>query len=515
MTKVDIDGFDWVHMPGASETVGSIVTLGLETGFTKHFFSDFVIEDNGHWLDQLGRETDLDDRLSFFQSEEKLLGLCKRVAKAYNSIKNSRAVFVDHFNLAQAAFEMVENFQINRSQQTFPISIDNYKYKYAADLKSFPALAPVLHFAFAPWPWELGSEDLKQNCMSVLAGDDPLTAVEICQSLYELGVDVNEEFLPYFLINDPSFLSVFSEGILRFDLAEEIFTEWHLASEVLEPLDYINFGDVTGFSSTTYNKTNLNPRPKRVMEFFNFHSDTRFIHEVSWLEVLVKLRHAHNTPKRRMQSMTPSLHKKLSQALKGHGKVIMAEQLNQLVGADVSLRARDIGPGEIMVWHRGAANFRQNIFGLVHENFVSEGDYQQRGKIHKKRIANINAFSPRMIDEDAVFNITSSLAVYLNHKVFHEDQVVSKLTRQLAINSNDFHRIESTLALVRKILNSNFIDLGKGLFADKSHHFLSRYERLPRRRAALLQALASPISVPNYISKLPEEEAAIIEKLAG
>ena len=212
--------------------------------------------------------------------------------------------------------------------------------------------------------------------------------------------------------------------------------------------------------------------------------------------------------------MTPSLHKTVS-STKGHGKVIMAEQLNQLVGADVSLRARDIGPGEIMVWHRGAANFRQNIFGLVHEDFVSEGDYQQRGKIHKKRIANINAFSPRMIDENAVFNITSSLAVYLNHKVFHEDQVVSKLTRQLAINSNDFHRIESTLALVRKILHSNFIDLGKGLFADKSHHFLSRYERLPRRRAALLQALASPISVPNYISKLPEEEAAIIEKLAG
>ena len=111
MTKVDFDGIDWVHMPGASESVGSIVTLGLETGFTKHFFSDFVIEDNGDWLDQLGRETDLDDRLSFFQSEEKLLGLCKRVAKAYNSIKNSRAVFVDHFNLAQAAYEMVENFQ--------------------------------------------------------------------------------------------------------------------------------------------------------------------------------------------------------------------------------------------------------------------------------------------------------------------------------------------------------------------------------------------------------------------
>ena len=499
----------------------SVCYIAWQEGYTEFVYHNINDKHLNHVFNKvleeiLSNNEGLDDFL--IDNEEEFLKLIDYLTKLHNKFYNHN-FYISSNDILDFVhdhdFFSEDFFKKQNETNQYDFFTYNWKFKRKIIDSVYYIIAPLFSIKYKIHPVSISFEDFIYDLKLLLTDHDPLKISFLYDKISE-NEDLHKKFLKLILLNDSHFLTVEKNDIEYVDLANEVFLNWDLATCVLNTLDYVNMKDLSSYSKKTYDVIDYHINFKNVKNFFNFHSDNRFLDFIDPLEVCVKLYENSQKIFNTIQKIPEPIYNKIIGLLEKQNRQLSNAQLSKFLGKKFILEPYDLIPGRILAYGVNLSQLTNKNCGFVLSDWVSSTIVQEPRKIHRERILTPLQVKNIIIKDNDVSNIFFKTELYKLYGLIDVDNLKFLIGRSLRIDKNDYFHLEMIRQKIIQVLKKDkaLFNLSNNIFCNSIYEDIC-VEKISsqKKRARCFQEIRN--GKPWYIfrEELDNEIRLSLEKL--
>jgi len=372
-------------------------------------------------------------------------------------------------------------------------------------------LLPLFYFSNLPfYPWSM-PEKLHNDLHLILRKNDPLLLKDLQNKLKKhQEIYVNDNYLYFVCLNDEYLLLVENNGNLYVDIGDEIFRNYFSIPYFLKKSEYIK----TKYSSYIGSAMKVDINAEYLKKYFEKYEDKRFINNVNYKEVGIKLSIINEKQCEYAQNIPRVLHDEIVNLLLKNKKAISYKYICRHFHVnDFPIFPDRLPFGRICAYGKSKRFINKNNATYVLRDWVESKD-KKKAMILKERILSPLKIKAIKFDVSHLEQALSSEPLK-EFGIYNSTSISKHIAQHLPNKPTEPYYITKIQGNVELYLSSKYMDLGKGFFIT-IENYIDRDDDMTAskwRRLIVENIFFNKSNILEIIKNLPNNQRMEFEEL--